>query len=307
MPTNCDVGIYSAFAAGKVPSNKQIDVALNSFLESRAMRSPSKNLSAEGRGLVQDVRVVVEETKKMLLSKNEGNLIQEFIWDAQQISGGNASTPNMPVGKDTAQQHGDQALEGLKTLGRLLLSNGQFRKLLDDALVLVRDMAGDAAQSAANKVNPDEDRLKSIDEPAEDNTWHDVPDLSRENIKQQASDTYNQNKPFSRGEAEQAAREGLDTAQQHPSSDNQEAGKAGASRAADRLKNKADQNIPDERQDQAVQAKETAKTKSKNYLGKKMPKERREQTIWRLKKMVVEIQGHSDCMHIASNTRTEIC
>jgi hypothetical protein len=25
-----------------------------------------------------------------------------------------------------------------------------------------------------------------------------------------------------------------------------------------------------------------------------MPKERREQTIWRLKKMVIEIQGHSD-------------
>ena len=26
-----------------------------------------------------------------------------------------------------------------------------------------------------------------------------------------------------------------------------------------------------------------------------MPKERREQTVWRLKKMIVEIQGHQDC------------
>lgn len=287
-------GIYSAFAAGKAPSNKQIDVALNSFLESRALRSPSKNLSAEGRDLVADVRVAVEETKKMLLSKNEGNLIQEFIWDAQHISGGNASTPGMPLSKDRAQQHGDEALDGLKTLGRLLLSNGQFRKLLDDAVVLIRDMAGDAAQTAANKVNPDESRLKQIDEPAEDNTWHDVPDLSRDNIKQQASQTYNQNKPFSRDEAAQAAREGADTAQQHPSSDNRESGKAGASAVADRLKAKADQNIPDETQEQAIKAKETAKTNTKNYLGKKMPQERREQTIWRLKKMVVEIQGHSD-------------
>ena len=31
-----------------------------------------------------------------------------------------------------------------------------------------------------------------------------------------------------------------------------------------------------------------------NYLKGKMPEERREQTIWRLKKMVVEIQGHQD-------------
>jgi hypothetical protein len=30
-------------------------------------------------------------------------------------------------------------------------------------------------------------------------------------------------------------------------------------------------------------------------LKDKMPQERREQTIWRLKKMVVEIQGHQDC------------
>lgn len=26
-----------------------------------------------------------------------------------------------------------------------------------------------------------------------------------------------------------------------------------------------------------------------------MPKERRDQTIWRLKRMIVEIQGHNDC------------
>lgn len=35
--------------------------------------------------------------------------------------------------------------------------------------------------------------------------------------------------------------------------------------------------------------------KTKNYLSEKVPKERREQTIWRLKKMIIEIQGHADC------------
>lgn len=35
--------------------------------------------------------------------------------------------------------------------------------------------------------------------------------------------------------------------------------------------------------------------KAKSYLAEKMPKERREQAIWRLKKMVIEIQGHADC------------
>lgn len=33
---------------------------------------------------------------------------------------------------------------------------------------------------------------------------------------------------------------------------------------------------------------------TKEYLQEKIPKERREQAIWRLKKMVIEIQGHAD-------------
>jgi hypothetical protein len=35
--------------------------------------------------------------------------------------------------------------------------------------------------------------------------------------------------------------------------------------------------------------------KTKDYLSDKIPKERREQTVWRLKKMIIEIQGHADC------------
>jgi hypothetical protein len=65
----------------------------------------------------------------LILTKNEGNLLQDFIWQTQQITGGNASTPTAPVDKDTAKQHGNDALQGLRTLGTLVISNGQFRKL----------------------------------------------------------------------------------------------------------------------------------------------------------------------------------
>lgn len=65
----------------------------------------------------------------LLLSKNDGNLLQDFIWQTGQISAGNAKLPGAPIDKDTATQHGNQALEGLRTLGTLVLSNGQFRKL----------------------------------------------------------------------------------------------------------------------------------------------------------------------------------
>lgn len=56
---------------------------------------------------------------------------------------------------------------------------------MSDATILFRDIAGDTAQKAASKVNPSDEQLQQIDAPAEDNTWHEAPDLSKQNIKSQ--------------------------------------------------------------------------------------------------------------------------
>ncbi|CAO2655235.1 Nn.00g102990.m01.CDS01 [Neocucurbitaria sp. VM-36] len=292
-------GIFQAFANGKVPSNKQIDIALNSALASHPLSSPSKKLSSEGQKLVSDLRNVIEQAKVLLLTKNEGNLLQDFIWQAEQITGANTSLPNAPVDKDTAKQHGNEALDGLRTLGTLLISNGQFRKLLSDATVLLRDIAGDAAQNTANKVKPSEDRLNRLDEPAEDNTWHDTPDLSRDKLRNQAKSSL----PFGKKDAKEAvgdvnqaanpdgSRDPRDTAQ-HGAHEGQTGQSTGldARAAANVAKQKVNENMSEEDKDAA----RARRDQLNNYLKGKMPEERRDQTIWRLKKMVVEIQGHQD-------------
>lgn len=102
---------------------------MNSALASKALSSPSKELSREGQALVKNLRDVIEQTKKMMLSKNEGQLLQEFVWGATHFSAGGAKMPNMPTDKDTAKQDASKAGEDLKTLGRLLITNGEFRKL----------------------------------------------------------------------------------------------------------------------------------------------------------------------------------
>ncbi|KAL3423219.1 hypothetical protein PVAG01_04966 [Phlyctema vagabunda] len=304
-------GIITAFQNGKVPSNEQIDIALNSFLKSRALASPSKRLSPEGQALVGDFRSVVEQAKYLLLTKNSGNLLQDFIWQSQNISGGNAAVPGAPVEKETAQQHGNEALEGLRTLGTLIISNGQFRKLLNDATILVRDIAGDAASKAANKVNPSEEQLSQMDKPASDNTWHDTPDMSGGNLKSQIKNTVSKNSPLSKQDIKDAAGDANQTADPHGSRDPQDTARkaqhdqqyndnsgvdaqAGAQAGLQSLKDKASNNISEEDKDRAREKKEEARGRTKNYISNKMPEERREQTIWRLKKMVVEIQGHPD-------------
>jgi hypothetical protein len=297
-------GIYSAFAQGKAPSNQQIDVALNSALTSSALNSPPDQLSEEGKSLVADLKNVIEQAKLLLLSKNEGNLLQEFIWETQQISTSGTALPGAPVDKETAKQHGNDVLAGLRTLGTLIISNGQFRKLLSDSAILVRSIAGDAASNAANVVQPSEDKLAQIDKPAEDNTWHDTPDTQK--LKSQAKGFI----PFGKKDAKEAANAGVAAAHPQGSTDpndtaallrsDLEQGNAssgvdalqGAKVAANTLHSQS--NIDNDAPQQAKSKVKEYNAKTQNYLKGKMPKERREQTLWRLKKMVVEIQGHAD-------------
>ncbi|KAK4186842.1 hypothetical protein QBC35DRAFT_515923 [Podospora australis] len=298
-------GILNAFQNGKVPSNDQIDVALSSFLESKALSSPSSKLSGEGRALVGDFKNVVKQAKDLLLSKNDGNLLQDFIWQTQQFDPKTVATPGAPVDKNTAQQHGNQALEGLRTLGTLIITNGQFRKLLKDATVLFRDMAGDAATNAAARVKPSHEELDQLDTPAADNTWHEAPDFkkSKEEVKNKLGSYY---KGDPKEDAKAAASQGTNTAQpsgvndphqaaQNPTATARNANLAGgATAAANTLAHRVDENLDDEAKEKARAKKDEYRARAKQYFSKKMPQERREQTVWRLKKMVLECQQHPD-------------
>ncbi len=194
----------------------------------------------------------------------------------------------------------------------ILLSSVLTYPAVSDATVLLRDIAGDAAQKTASKINPSEDDLNQIDEPAEDNTWHDVPNLSPANLKAQAKDQYSKNKPLSRNDLQNAAGDATQAAHPSGSRDPQDAAaleadaqqqgtdsgmdpQAGAKTAKDNLKSTVtqnmSQNIPDEHKENA----RATRDRTQNYFKNKVPKERREQTIFRLKKMIVEIQSHSDC------------
>lgn len=171
-------------------------------------------------------------------------------------------------------------------------------------------MAGDAAQSAANKINPSQDQLDQLDHPAADHTWHDTPNSG--DMKSQAKGMFNKYKPLSRSDMKDAAGDATQAA--HPdgsrnpedvantAADDAQYGtdsgadaNQGASAGISSLANKAKANFPDETKDQIRNTKNNTKASAQNYMREQMPQERRDQTIWRLKKMVTEIQGHQDC------------
>ncbi|KAK5997557.1 putative C32A11.02c-like protein [Cladobotryum mycophilum] len=287
-------GIFYAFKTGKAPSNEQIDVALNSFLASRALSRPSDKLSAEGKGLVDDTKEVVKLAKQLLLSKNDGNLIQDFIYQTTQFDPNSHNTPGAPISKDSAKRDGDDALQGLRTLGTLLITNGQFRKLLKDATVLLRDMIGDGATNAANLVRPADEHLQQLDEPAPDNTWHEKPDLSKDSLKNQARGIYGGDaKKDAKDVANAATNAAVPRGSNAPATQQLDQG-AGFDAARATANQKLDQNTDQETQDKVKQRNEEYRRKAREYLKKKMPQERRDQVIFRLKKMVLECQQHPE-------------
>lgn len=66
---------------------------------------------------------------------------------------------------------------------------------MSDAVVLLRDIAGDTAAKAASKLRPDEDALAQIDQPAEANVWHEKPNINKDSLKTQLREQKDRFKP----------------------------------------------------------------------------------------------------------------
>lgn len=158
---------------------------------------------------------------------------------------------------------------------------------MSDATVLLRDIAGDAATKAAGKLNPSEEQLSQIDKPAEDNTWHEKPDLTK------MKSDFQSKMPMKKEDAKAAVQDAADTgaAQTDGTTTDKEAGKEGTKKGAAQLR----QNLSSRFDENQKQKLRDYRERSNNYFKEKVPKERRDQVIFRLKKMIVEIQTHQDC------------
>lgn len=173
---------------------------------------------------------------------------------------------------------------------------------------MLRDVAGDAATKSASKIAPSEDRLRQIDDPAPDHQWHEAPNFNRDQLKQQLRDKANKKSPVDQDDFRDVAGHATQSADPNGNRDPRQTAERvaderqnghsnggvnlqkGLSEGANDLTQRTKENIPE---DQKQRARET-RERTRNYLGSKMPQERREQTIWRLKKMIVEIQSHED-------------
>ncbi|GAA5878086.1 hypothetical protein JCM8547_002824, partial [Rhodosporidiobolus lusitaniae] len=166
------LGVIEAFRQGKYPSNEQSVQALDYAINHSPINEGK--LSKDGKVLVEDFREIIRVLKEIIVEKNDDELIQNFIYHTRQVNTPSMSdVKNVSTGTDKGQMQDDanRAAEHIRTLGKLIFTNSEARKLLKDIGFLGRDVAADAAVKAAEVARPSDEQLRQVDEPAPSNQW----------------------------------------------------------------------------------------------------------------------------------------
>ncbi|KIY66782.1 hypothetical protein CYLTODRAFT_444462 [Cylindrobasidium torrendii FP15055 ss-10] len=310
------IKLYNAINAirdSRLPSNKQLDAWLDYAITHPPL--DISDLSKDGQGLVHDVQDILKTLRSLIQEKNGDELIQEWIWgtrvvDGQTFAGGvkGKGAETIPD-KDKVKEDASTASQHVRSLVHLVLTNGEFRKLISDFSVVARDLAARGAVKAAENIRPNQEQLERVDEAAKADHFHQEAATStsspigqsagtqtsvpgtREVVGQpQTVDQAKVEADNAKLEAErlkEAAKEEVrDVVDRNGDVDSQEAkGKVAG------LFNRVKEAIPQAHKDKA----NDQFTRGKEFLADEyFPKERREQWIYRAKKVLIECQRHPD-------------
>ncbi|KAG6820002.1 hypothetical protein H0H93_006621 [Arthromyces matolae] len=178
-------GVIQAFRLGRLPTNKQINSALDYVLEEEHSPVATEKLSSDGKKLIKDIKAIIKTLKVMVHDKNGDELLQQFLWHTRDVEIGDKEKQGIPATKEATMTEGtgtgasssgaaagpqdddqQQAIRHLRTLLSLVLTNSEVRKLLSDFSIIGRDVLSTTLQKAASKIGPTKDELSRVDEPA---------------------------------------------------------------------------------------------------------------------------------------------
>ena len=103
------------------------------------------------------------------------DILQNFVWHTRDTNLDHAKKDPrevIPVDQEKAKSDGQQAVAHLRTLLSLIFTNAEVRKLLGDFAVIGRDLFARGAMKAAEMARPDEERLRTVDDSAPNDTFY---------------------------------------------------------------------------------------------------------------------------------------
>ncbi|CAG8506816.1 3192_t:CDS:2 [Paraglomus occultum] len=152
------LSIFSAFKEGKLPSNEQIKRFLNKVLNIMRKEKKKQRLSGEGRELMEEFKGLVRVTMDVISRKNADEDFQELVWcltEAAKKNVGTTSEGGASVDANVMQE-ARKGVDSLWTITQLLTTNNEFRQLLRDLVIIIRDMFADLTST----IRPPEHEVK---------------------------------------------------------------------------------------------------------------------------------------------------
>ncbi|KAJ7221382.1 hypothetical protein GGX14DRAFT_669536 [Mycena pura] len=270
------IRLYGALAAlrrSRMPSNTQITDALE-YIKTHSPVDEQK-LSSEGCKLVGDVRDILSTTSRLIQEKNEGEILQRFVWATRGVdtTGLKATDEHKEKGNEhveKAKRDAQEAAHHLRTLVSLVLTNAEMRKLLTDVGTVGRDLFAKGAIKAAASIGPSPEQLHHADQPAPQDHFVEQDPLSNGRPK---SGTLEPSSPTSA-----VSDESSNSSDSEPSSP----------------KDKKRRNFLGRLQSFHTGKKPLLDDGRAWLTDEFFPEERRERWLWRGKKVIIECQKHDD-------------
>ncbi|EAW06328.1 uncharacterized protein ACLA_080120 [Aspergillus clavatus NRRL 1] len=204
-----------ALSEGYMPSTDQTITNLRTLLASDILNYRNQDIGSVGRQLIRDCRLWIEIFIEFLREKNGDDQLQEFLW---HLSRSRASLDTSQVARRAsnakARQDTKAAYDSLRTVGKLLLTNSDFRLFVEDLTTVGREIFSDTAYALSDtskqvgeQLKPSLKDLNAVKGPGAD----DGRAPSNEEIRQQASKVA---EVAGHGLAE-TGREAIDSAKEH--------------------------------------------------------------------------------------------
>ncbi|KAK2811364.1 hypothetical protein FQN50_002241 [Emmonsiellopsis sp. PD_5] len=164
--------MIKALSSGYMPSTDQIIAHLRGLLVSDLFNPPNDfSVGNTSRQLTRDCKLCIRLLIELLREKNGGDQLQDAIWKLSN-SGVSLDTAHLASRASQSKAHADTAAarESIRTFTSLLLTNADFRRLIDDLATIGRVIFADTASSlsetaakAAKKAEPSAEEITNLE------------------------------------------------------------------------------------------------------------------------------------------------
>ncbi|CAG8458314.1 18858_t:CDS:2 [Racocetra persica] len=162
--------VAEALKEGKLPTTEQILTTIESIQDTDIIHESGRRMSSLGKKVLADTEKFLDSTKNLFAEKNAGDELQNTIYYGNKAAREMSDTTTMiPEDlKQRADEHIAASEPSVKELWRktllLLISNPEFRKLLNDInciiqealLATVHDQEGDVEMQTGEEKSPGE-------------------------------------------------------------------------------------------------------------------------------------------------------